>query len=114
MTKMMNQLSEEELTNREKRRKERQEIYSTKEWREMSILKRQQNPLCEDCYKNNILTPATEVHHILSPFTPNITEEEKYRRAFAWDNIVALCGDCHHKRHDTQSKIKDKIKKYSI
>ena len=52
--------------------------------------------LCEDCYKNGKITPAEEVHHIVwlnetNIHDPNIT--------LNWRNLVALCRECHRKRH---------------
>lgn len=44
------------------------------------------NPLCEECKKNNRLTPATEVHHIL-PLSRGGTH--------AVDNLMSLCTPCH-------------------
>ena len=52
--------------------------------------------LCEDCYKNGKIIPAEEVHHIVwlnetNIHDPNIT--------LNWRNLVALCRECHRKRH---------------
>lgn len=54
--------------------------------------------LCEDCYRKGKITPAEEVHHIkfITPQNindPNIT--------LNWKNLVALCRECHKKRHGT-------------
>lgn len=59
--------------------------------------------LCEDCYKEGKVTPAEEVHHIkfLTPENindPNIT--------LNYDNLVALCRECHRKRHGKQKRYK--------
>ena len=42
-----------------------------------------------------------------------ISEEEKARRAYDEDNLVALCRDCHIKRHHPEGTIQDKLLKYS-
>ena len=59
------------------------------EWERISKLKRKQCPVCEDCGRE----PSTQVHHKV-PFhgvsDPNRTN---------WYNLMALCADCHKRRH---------------
>ena len=59
------------------------------EWERISKLKRAQCPVCEDCGQQ----PSTQVHHKI-PFDgvkdPNRTN---------WQNLMALCADCHKRRH---------------
>lgn len=96
------------------RHKERQEIYNTKRWKDLRRLIVQEHPLCEDCLKNGRITPTEEVHHILSPFKKGLSEEEKIKRAYDVDNLVALCKDCHIKRHHKDElTMKEKLLKYS-
>ena len=57
--------------------------------------------LCQDCLKKNRVNPAEEVHHIieLTPFNisdPSISLSE--------NNLVALCHDCHMKRHHSHER----------
>lgn len=63
------------------------------------------------CLENDIVTPSKAVHHVLSPFDSNISEEEKYRRLLSWDNLVSLCNQCHQRIHDEQEKEKKNKKK---
>ena len=63
--------------------------------------------------KEGRITPTTEIHHIKSPFAKGITEEEKAKRAYDENNLVALCRDCHIKRHHPEGTIQDKLKKYA-
>lgn len=44
------------------------------------------HPLCEECKRQEKLTPATEVHHIL-PLARGGTHDES--------NLMALCTPCH-------------------
>nr|DAQ42308.1 MAG TPA: HNH endonuclease [Caudoviricetes sp.] len=44
------------------------------------------HPLCEECGKRGILTPAEEVHHI-KPLSRGGTHAE--------DNLMSLCTSCH-------------------
>ena len=46
------------------------------------------NPFCKECYKNNKLTAANEVHHII-PVYEGGTDD--------YDNLMALCKSCHSK-----------------
>jgi len=57
--------------------------------------------LCEECLKQGLITPAQEVHHKihLTPQTINIPEI-----ALNWDNLEALCKDCHLKQHRKQKR----------
>lgn len=100
--------------SKEERRKERQSIYNTKRWKDLRAYMVQTYPLCQDCLKEGRLTPTEEIHHLKSPFAKGLTLEEKEKRAYDVDNLVALCKECHIKRHhkDELTMI-DKIKKYS-
>jgi 5-methylcytosine-specific restriction protein A len=44
------------------------------------------HPLCEECFKNNRLNPAEEVHHII-PLAKGGTHDD--------DNLMSLCKACH-------------------
>lgn len=61
-------------------------------WRNLSLRKRGENPLCEDCDAKGITTPAVHVHHIVP-----INEAPHLR--LAWSNLVSLCIPCHDLRH---------------
>lgn len=59
--------------------------------------------LCQECLKSNIITPATDVDHILN---------KKRGGTDALDNLQSLCNPCHikktveereHARHKTSS-----------
>lgn len=95
------------------RNKERQALYQSKRWKDLREYMVQKYPLCQDCLKEGRITPTSEIHHIKSPFVIGLTEEEKARRAYDENNLVALCRDCHIKRHHPNGTIKDKLKKYS-
>lgn len=44
------------------------------------------HPLCEECYRQERLTPSQEVHHIV-PLSKGGTHD--------FDNLMALCKQCH-------------------
>lgn len=104
---------EEDLTRKEQRRKERQEIYQSREWKELRKKLQMERPLCENCLKKGIIRPMEDCHHKLSPFVRGLSEEEKYRRAFDENNILCLCRDCHIKEHHKDElTMKDKLERY--
>ena len=57
--------------------------------------------LCEDCLARGIYKPAKEVHHIEELTPANIHRPEI---ALNFDNLVALCKNCHKERHSERSK----------
>lgn len=62
--------------------------------------------LCEDCLAKGIYTPATCVHHQIE-----LTEDNRYNPeiAYGYDNLVALCHDCHNIRHNRKRERRYEI-----
>lgn len=54
------------------------------------------NGLCEECRRNGKLTPAEEVHHKIKLTPLNVNNPEI---SLNWDNLEALCKECHMKKH---------------
>ena len=75
-----------DLTSREGRQK----FYQSKYWRKLRDYKIAMNPLCEECLKKDILTPATEVHHI-----KDIADLPTMENALNYDGLMSLCKSCH-------------------
>ena len=86
--------------------KDKQEIYNSREWKELTILKKRANPLCEQCIKDGeavgipggYIRSATCVHHII-PIETARTKDEMRRLAFDWNNLMSLCKSCHARIH---------------
>ena len=57
--------------------------------------------LCEDCLARGIYKPAKEVHHIEELTPLNIHRPEI---ALNFDNLVALCKECHKARHGARGR----------
>lgn len=93
-----------ELTRREQRRKERQAIYNTKEWKLLRQAVLRDHPLCADCLKEGHITPANEVHHIKSFMRFAASDPRRMQYAFDKSNCVALCKQCHIYRHHPELK----------
>jgi 5-methylcytosine-specific restriction enzyme A len=70
----------------------RQDIYQNKRWRKIRDAKLKNDPLCEDCLKEDRVTQTQEVHHhIPIDVNPDL--------AFEYDNLVSLCIEHHKLRH---------------
>ena len=79
--------------------KDKQEIYNSREWKELRIAKlRSTNGLCEECLKEGIVTSARCVHHVV-PIETARTKDEMKRLAFDVNNLRALCFACHARIH---------------
>lgn len=86
-----------------KQQKDKAEIYNSREWRELRILKLRANPLCEVCEQEGIVTSAHAVHH-RHPIEESTSKAEMRKWAFMWDNLVSVCDACHAKIHKEQGK----------
>lgn len=62
---------------------------------------RQAQGLCQDCLKEGKITPAEEVHHIIPLTVNNIHDPQITLNA---DNLIALCRECHRKRHGARKR----------
>lgn len=77
-------------------RKLRREAYNNSTWRKLRDTYMHQHPLCQDCLGKGKVTPAEDIHHDKSPFKNG---EINYSLLLDYDNLVALCKDCHGTRH---------------
>lgn len=79
-------------------RKERIKIYNTQRWRDLRAWKMTNDPLCEECSKDNKVTAVEDVHHIISFMSTN-DPIERSRLAFDYNNLMSICKECHAKKH---------------
>jgi 5-methylcytosine-specific restriction protein A len=95
--------------------KDKQDIYNSREWKELRTMKLRANPLCEQCIKDGeavgipggYVRSATCVHHIV-PIETAKTKDEMKRLAFDTHNLMALCQPCHariHKEHGSNTAM---------
>lgn len=90
--------------------KDKQEIYNSREWRELRIQKLRANPLCEVCQQEGFVTSAHAVHH-RHPIEESTSKAEMRKWAFMWDNLVSVCDACHAKIHkEERSHTKEAVK----
>lgn len=57
--------------------------------------------LCEDCLKENKITPAEEVHHLV-PISPSNISDPNITLNFK--NLCALCREHHRRRHGEKER----------
>ena len=79
-------------------RRERIKIYNTQRWRDLRAWKMTNDPLCEECSKDNKVTAVEDVHHIISFMSTN-DPIERSRLAFDYNNLMSICKECHAKKH---------------
>lgn len=91
--------------------------YQSSKWKKLREWYKSIKPLCEVCERQNIVTPATECHH-MHPFSNGITEEDKWNLLL---NPYNLCNCCTHhhilfhkymKSHHTDSCSIDNLLSY--
>lgn len=73
-------------------------LLNANKWAKLRRLKLQRNPLCEQCRKEGRIRLATEVHHIV-PVESGGSEEAMRALAYDYNNLMALCHDCHRDIH---------------
>jgi len=64
-------------------------------WRRIRDLFLKDNPLCAACLQSKLITAAEVVHH-----------KDKNPKNNDYDNLIALCVDCHAKEHGKDKAIK--------
>ena len=85
-------------------------IQST-QWRLLRNKILRDSPLCVDCAAEGINTYACEIHHV-RPVESAVGEWEMKALCFDSSNLVALCHDCHVKRHiELKSHTKENVVK---
>ncbi|WIF95133.1 HNH endonuclease [Caminicella sporogenes] len=89
------QRKKERLKNYDNKRKNSKEwkFYKSKEWlyaRRAALVR--DNYLCQHCLKNNRITLADMVHHI-------IPIKEDFSKRLQLSNLISLCNSCHEKIH---------------
>ena len=78
--------------------RDKNEIYQSREWRELRVAKYRANPLCEVCEREGIVHATEAIHHI-HPIEDSSTKEEMRKWAFMWSNLLSVCRYHHAKIH---------------
>jgi len=77
--------------------KELMSFYNSKEWRRTRERKLAMNPFCEQCERDNLVSPSYYIDHIKSAI-----EEPSLR--LSYNNLQALCVSCNASKTGGQSK----------
>ena len=85
--------------NQTENRKLRAKAYNNSTWRKMRDTYLKEHAVCQDCISKGKITPATDIHHIKSPFKNG---EINYSLLLDYTNLVSLCKECHGQRHATE------------
>lgn len=87
-------------------------FYKSNAWRQcrLSYLK-SVGGLCERCYQKGLFVPAKIVHHKIYITPDNITDPSI---TFNFNNLEALCQDCHNKEHDAMAQMTKSMKRYKV
>ncbi len=74
-------------------------FYCSREWQQLRQAKWvSSDGLCEMCRAKGIIKEAKEIHHI-------IPIEEDWSKRLDFDNLIALCSDCHNTQHERISQL---------
>lgn len=77
----------------------RRKAYNNTAWRKLRDLYMHEHPICEECLKKGKITAAEDVHHKRSPFRKG---EINYGLLMDYDNLMAVCKECHGEIHAAQ------------
>lgn len=98
----------------------RQKLYQIPEYRKKRDWYMMQNPICEDCLKEEIenedgtytskVTPSEHLHHKKSPFAKGLLSDERMERLMDDNNWMALCAFHHQYEHKLIEENKKKNK----
>lgn len=80
---------------------DRKKIYLSKRWRQLRESKLMNNPLCEICLQKGIIKPAIDIHHIDSFL--NYEGLKRIEVAYNYNNLLALCKECHSEIHKSDN-----------
>ena len=82
----------------------RRKFYNSTAWRKLRLDYLKTHALCSDCLANGVVKAAEDIHHIKSPFNYE-TGEINTALGLDENNLVALCKECHQKRHAKENNI---------
>ncbi len=94
------------------RNKEYRKLINSRKWQRLRLnALSKTNYLCAVCLKNDITTPATEVHHI-TPVETGTNLLHMKQLCYDHNNLLAVCKECHKKEHiKLQSYTKNEVQK---
>ena len=80
-------------------------IYNSSIWQKLRKTYMAAHPICEVCQLEGIIKPAVEIHHIRE-ISNGTSIEQMQDIAYDYNNLQALCVECHHKIHTNRHREK--------
>lgn len=88
-------------------------MIQSRDWLILRKKKIGNSPFCEECCSKGIITPVSEVHHVV-PVESGSNVEDMRRLMFDYNNLKSLCHECHTNIHAMMhSHSKEYIKERS-
>lgn len=81
-------------------------FYNSKQWRKLRRAYTAAHPLCERCLAKGETTPTKIIHHKQYITPENINNADV---TLNWDNLEAVCQDCHNAIHFGESVTMDYV-----
>lgn len=82
----------------------KKKLYNSQAWKNLSMIYKQEYPLCECCKIDGKTSSVEEVHHLIK-FDDQEKEEVRSMLLLDKDNLISLCKDCHQKYHKNQKEL---------
>lgn len=82
----------------------RRKAYNLTAWRKLREAHLKYHPLCAECERKGVVRPATQVHHIISPFKGG---QVNYERFLDPNNLESICPVCHAILHQKERGYKE-------
>lgn len=80
------------------------EFYGGEAWKKCrAAYKKSVGGICEECWKKGKVKHADEVHHIIKLNDKNVSDP---RISLNFNNLMALCEECHDKKHTKGKRYK--------
>jgi 5-methylcytosine-specific restriction endonuclease McrA len=89
------------------RKYQNRDVYDSKRWRDLRTTYIKNNPLCEECLKNDIYTDATGRRGVVDHKVP-INEGGS---TFDTMNLQTLCNVCHNRKSGKEAHSNKDLKK---
>ena len=77
----------------------RKKAYNMTAWKKLRLQHLKEHPLCAVCERKGVVRPASQVHHIVSPFKYG---KVNYERFLDPNNLESICPVCHSLEHQKE------------
>lgn len=79
-------------------------FYNSQRWQKTRAAFLSAHPYCNRHELAGVIVPAEHVHHVIELDEENIKDPEI---TLSWDNLEALCHECHTKEHTAAAQCDD-------